>query len=252
MNKGIYFLALLLSGLLMTQCGSFRKVADTEPAQAIYPSESMAGLKGFEIICGASDTIKNVLISKAEALIDMEDNRYEAFVSIYAVKDSLIYLSAVNSGFEIIRASVDHDTIRVIDRINKVVYSSPVRKRLGYQNPVNFADVQNLISRYYLCDDLYFAQELNFSDLGFQFNDPFIKKSILLNRKTLLMDKFEFVHMETGKYFMGERETDGFKIYSNFMVNEIEIFARGGVVSFNQELEVKMDVNRRKYAFMNF
>ncbi len=67
---------------------------------------------------------------KAESLIITEDERYEATVTIYAVKDSLIYMSAVNSGFEILRATVEPDTIRVIDRLNKVVYQTPVKKGL--------------------------------------------------------------------------------------------------------------------------
>ena len=78
-----------------------------------------------------------ILISKAEALFISDDERYEALVSIYAIRDSLIYMSAVNSGFEIIRASVDKDSIMVID--GSIRWFTPlVKKRLGYQNPVNF------------------------------------------------------------------------------------------------------------------
>ncbi len=51
---------------------------------------------------------------------------------------------------------------------------------------------------------------------------------------------------------MGERSDGGFKIYSNFMVNEFEVLAKGGTLSYNESIEVKMDMNRRKYTFVNF
>jgi hypothetical protein len=241
-----------MMAVLLTQCGIFRKVAEPGQEPVAKDSSKLVGMEGLMVICKANDTISSVLIRKAEALFINSDQRYEALVSIYAIKDSLIYISAVNSGFEIIRAAVDRDSIRVIDRINKIVYSSAVKKRLGYQNPINFSDVQNLVSTYYLCDNMNEARELNFFQLEFHFNEPGIKKSIQLDRETLIMDKFEFVNTETGKYFMGERSAKDFKIYSNFMINEVEIDANGGEVSYNQSVEVKMEVNRRKYSFVNF
>ena len=66
------------------------------------------------------------------------------------------------------------------------------------------------------------------------------------------MDKFEFFHSETRKYFMGERSEEGFTIFSNFMVDEFKIISKGGTVTYNEAVEIKMDVNRRKYTFVNF
>jgi hypothetical protein len=48
---------------------------------------------------------------------------------------------------------------------------------------------------------------------------------------------------------MGERLEDSFKIYSNFMITDVEIIARGGERTFNKEVKVKMEVNPRKYSF---
>lgn len=236
----------------MSQCGVFRGVPEHDPVPGSGKGTAMVGMEGLRLLCEASDTINSVLISKAESLFITDDKRYEALVSIYALKDSLIYMSAVNSGFEIIRVLVDKDTIRVIDRINKIVYSSAIKKKLGHQNPVNFSDLQNLVSRYYLCDDMNAARELNFNHIGFYFTEPYLNKSIILGRETLMMDKFEFVHTETNKYFLGERGVDDFSIYSNFMVNEFEIVSKGGSVSYNQKVDVKMKVNRRKYTFVSF
>lgn len=252
MNRKVNIPILFVLVLFLTQCGVFRGLTKPETEAVADDTEALVGLNGLRVICLGQDTVRSVVIRKAETLFITSDQRYEGLVTIYAVKDSLIYLSAVNSGFEILRAAVTTDTIRVIDRINKVVYSSAVKKKLGHQNPINFYDIQNLVSRYYLCDNIDDASELNFFDIGFYFNEPGIKKSILFDREGLNMHKFEFVNTETGKYFMGERGTDDFKIYSNFMINDFEIVAKGGEVSYNQIVEVKMEVNRRKYTFLNF
>lgn len=114
---------LLVCAFFLTQCRAYKEVVETE-------APNMVGLVGLKEACLPADTVHSVLIHKAESLIITEDERYEATVTIYAVKDSLIYMSAVNSGFEILRATVEPDTIRVIDRLNKVVYQTPVKKGL--------------------------------------------------------------------------------------------------------------------------
>jgi hypothetical protein len=48
---------------------------------------------------------------------------------------------------------------------------------------------------------------------------------------------------------MGEREKDSFRIYSNFMITEFEIVARGGEITYNRDIKIKMDVNPRRYTF---
>lgn len=252
MSRFVHIIWFVIAIVVLTQCGVKRKVASDSPPPVEERPAAGVGLAGFTEICGDNDTIKSILISKAEALFISNDERYEAQVSIYSIRDSLIYMSVVNSGFELIRATVDMDSIMVIDRLNKIVYISPVRKRMGFQNPVNFSDIQNLVSRYYLCDEIDVAREIDFTQVGFLFNDARIKKSIILNRESLEMDRFEFVHSETKRYFMGERTEEGFSIYSNFMVNDFEVQAKKGALLYNQAIDVKMKVNRRKYSFVNF
>lgn len=256
MNRVENVLILVVLVLFFTQCGVFRGVTkpETEPETEAIADDftGLVGMAGLEEMCRGRDTISSIVIRKAEALFITSEQRYEAVVSIYSIKDSLIYMSAVNSGFEIIRATISMDSIKVIDRINKIVYNSVVKKKFGHQNPINFNDVQNLISRYYLCDNIDDARELNFSHIDFHFDEPGIKKNILLEREGLNMHKFEFVSTKTGKYFMGEKGGDDFRIYSNFIINDFEISAKGGEVSYNQIVEVKMDVNKRKYSFVNY
>jgi hypothetical protein len=240
-RKGVLILFL---ALLMIQCRAYRYTFAPEAPAPL-------GMEGLHSICVSSDTIHSITISKAEALISTDEERYETQVTLYAIRDSLISLSAVNNGFEVLRAAADPDTIRVIDRLNKVVYRTPVKRRFGHQNPVNFEDVQNLVLLYNLCDDLECAKEVDLLHVIFNYSDEKIKKQISLDRNTLKMDRFEFYHMETGKYIMGERSGESLRIYSNFMITEFEIMATGGEIIFNQEIPVKMNVNPRRYTLID-
>jgi len=237
---------LFLAVAAMPGCKAYKAVV--KPDIDIPAAMGMAGMR---LNCAQADTVNNILISKAESLIQVDDQRYESLVTVFAVKDSLVYLSAANSGFEILRATMDTDTIRVIDRINKVVYISPVVRRFGYSHPVDFNDVQNLISLYYLCDEIDRAFEPGFDHLVFDLSEPFIKKQIFLDRESLKMDKFEFYHAQTNKYIMGERSEKGIRILSNFMISGLEVNAWGGTVLYNQDIQIKMDVNPRRYTTVN-
>lgn len=240
----MFFLVAFVVVAALSGCKALRQVTMPD----IPKPEGMEGMRQH---CVRADTIGNILISKAESVIEVDDERYEAFVTVFAVKDSVVYLSAANSGFEILRATMDNDSIRVIDRINKVLYISPVKRRFGYSHPVDFNDVQNLVSTYFLCDELENVFEPGFDHLVFDLGEPFIKKQVFLNRKSLKMDKFEFYHARTNKYLMGERVENGMRIFSNFMISGLEVTAWGGTVMYNQDVKIKMDVNPRRYTIVN-
>ena len=233
---------LLFTLLLLNECGTLKKSTKPEVPE-------LGGMEGMLQICEECDTIQNILIKKAEAILTYDDERYEVNLTLYSKRDSIIYLSAVNSGYEILRASVKHDSIKVIDRLNKIVYSAPLERRFGYQYPVSFRDLQNLIANYYLCDDMLFAKDDQQYSVAYDFDENYIKKRIILSRMGLEMKIFEFYHQKTDRYLMGERLEDSFKIYSNFMITDVEIIARGGERSYNKEVKVKMEVNPKKYSF---
>lgn len=241
MNRSLWFIALFM-GLALFQCRAVKELQ--KPVV-----HEIKGMEGLEVQCAAVDTIQSFVISKAEAILIFDDERYEVTLTLYSVKDSIIYLSAVNSGYEMLRASVMHDSIKVINRLNRIVYRAPLERRFGYQYPVNFRDLQNLISRYYLCDDLGIARDDMEQQVHFEFDEEYVKKRIYLDRDRLQLDKFEFYHQRTDAYLMGERVENGFKVYSNFMITEFEIVARGGTLTYNREIEIQMDVNPRKYTF---
>ncbi len=241
MNRRHILLSVCVA-LMLHQCGVIREISRPE-------APVMAGMEGMMQKCMAKDTLHSLLISKSEAILLFNEERYEVTVSLYAVKDSILYLSAVNSGFEMIRASVKQDSIKVIDRLNKIVYATPLTRRFGYQHPVNFKDLQHIVCGYFLCYDLDKARDDMDNHLQFDFDEPLIKKRISLDRNRLLMDTFEFYHQRTNNYLMGERMEDGFRIYSNFIISDFEIIARGGTVTYNRQVEIKMDVNPRRYTF---
>ncbi|MCK5136861.1 MAG: DUF4292 domain-containing protein [Bacteroidales bacterium] len=236
-------LILVLAGIVLQQC---RVVRELQQSGASTPT----GMEGLRQVCMAQDTIQSILISKAEAILVFDDERYEVTITLFSKKDSIIYISAVNSGFEILRASVEPDSIKVIDRIHRIVYRTPLYKRFGYQHPVNFRDLQNVISRYSLCDDMEQARDDYGENLSFEFDENYIKKRIFLDRTDLRMNKFEFYHSRTNEYLMGERTEGGYKTYSNFIIKDFEIITSGGVIKYNQERKVRMDVNHKKYSFV--
>ena len=243
MNNRITYLLLLVM-VSLSQCKVYQDVVSPDAV-------ALSGIAGLEETCIALDTIQSVRISKANALISTEEERYETEVTIYAVKDSFIYMSAANSGFEILRAYVDRDSIMVIDRLNKFVYRTPMKRRFGYSHPVDFSDLQHLISRYFICDNLERASETGQSHIEFDFDESHIRKRMSLDRLTFKLMMFEFLHTKTHKYIMGESTPEGFKIVSNFMISEFEILANQGEVSYNQDVEIKMRVNPRRYSVVN-
>lgn len=233
---------LLLGFLLLSECGVIKEAINTG-------QPGLPGMEGLVESCSGSDSISSVLIKKAEAILIYDKERYEVNLTLYSKRDSIIYLSAVNSGFEILRASVKEDSIKVIDRMNKIVYRAPLKRRFGYQYPVDFDDLQNLIARSYLCDDLHLGRDDKQNSIIFEFDEDYIKKRILLDRVSQDIKIFEFYHQKTDQYIMGEKQEDSFKIFSNFMISDIEIVASGGERSINREIKIKTEVNPRKYTF---
>ena len=237
-----HWILLLFALFFLSECGVMKEALKPEAPE-------LQGMEGLTQFCDGSDSVQNILIKKAEAILTYDSERYEANLTLYAKRDSIIYLSAVSSGYEILRASVMHDSIKVIDRINKIVYSAPLQRRFGYQYPVSFNDLQNLICTCYLCDDMQLGRDDQQNNIVFEFDEDYIKKRIILNRADLDMHIFEFYHQKTDRYLMGERMENSFKIYSNFMITDIEIIASGGERTINRDIKIKMEVNPRKYTF---
>lgn len=209
------------------------------------------GLEGYNELCQRRDTIRSVSISKADAIVTFQGDRYETSISLYHLFDSIIFITAVNSGYEIFRGSVDRDTIRIIDRINKTVYLSPMHKRFGYQHPVNFQDLESLTSIFGCCNRMEYAHEISDDEILFDKSEDFITKKIYLDNELFYLKKFEFLHTRTNEYIVGEKlDHDSFRFFSNFLINDFEIKASGGELFYNRPVEVNMEVNRKRYSFI--
>jgi hypothetical protein len=133
--------------------------------------------------------------------------------------------------------------------LNRIVYRTPLKKRFGHQHPVSFKDLQNLVSAYFLCDDIRMARVGSGTFFYFEFDEDPIRKRITMKEVDMIMEKFEFFHEITGEYLMGERTEMGFRIYSNFIIGHLEVIARGGTVTYNREVKADFNVNRKRYTF---
>lgn len=241
MNRKL-ILVLIVTLFFLPQC----KVVKEAQRQTV---PVLLGVEGLKQQCVSLDTVQTLLIKKAEAILMFDDERYEVSVTLFSKRDSIIYLSAVNSGYEIIRASVDMDSIKIIDRLNRIVYRTALKRQFGYQYPVSFKDLQKLIGRFYLCDDLGIAIDDMEKLVKFELDENYIKKRIHIDRNNFRLKMFEFYHQKTDQYLMGENIDGVLKVYSNFMVTGFEMHAHGGTLVYNQEIPVKMEVNTRKYTF---
>jgi len=243
-KTGITVLILVISVIAVSSCKVTRKVSG-------FPVPETTGIAGMMERCSSFDTIRSMMIGKSEAILLFQGERYEVTLTLFSEKDSVIYLTAVSSGFEVLRARADKDTAIVIDRMNRVVYRMPFRKMFGYQHPVNFQDLENLVHGVYLCDNMDKATETGEGNILFEFDEQWIRKRVLISGERADIEKFEFFHDKTGEYLMGEKTDEGDRIYSNFVVGEFEIRAGRGERTFNSALEVNMDVNHRKYTFID-
>jgi len=256
----IFFLAVLLG---MTQCAVLRKTGkDSERGKETITGQPESGARWeedertrergaiWDQVCAAQDTIRNIMIHKSDATISYQGDNYEVTLTLFAVKDSIIYISAVYTGFEIMRASVEKDSIKVIDRMNRILYRTPLSKDFGYQHPVNYRDLQCVVSKYFLCRESSRIGGQTGKQITYDFDEDLIKKRIVVESEDLGLNTFQFHHQRTNEYVMGEKTGEGIRIYSNFMIGTMEVQARGGTTTYNQDVDVRMDVNPDKYTFI--
>jgi len=242
MNKFLILIILLLSFSLQ-QC----KIVSVLGGES---EKGKPGITGYMDLCLKADTIRTVTISKAEAIITFQGERYEAKLTLYHQLDSFIYISAVSSGYEVFRGTIDEDSIKFIDRVNKIVYHSPMRKRFGYQHPVSFNNLENLTSIFGVCQLLSEAQDYSDDYILFDTSEEFNNKKIYIDRQNFKLEKFEFLNTRSNEYIFGEKtETGTFLFSSNFILNDFEVKASGGEIVYNRNISINMEVNRRKYSF---
>jgi len=249
----LLFLAVSLQYCKVTKPVITEEQVRQEISEKPEKTGKIMGIPGYTEKCLGIDTINSITISKADAVITYQGDRYTARLTLYHKFDSIIYISAVSSGFEVFRGSVDKDTIRVIDRMNKVVYQTPLKKNFGYQHPVQFENLENLTSTYGCCNLMHKAKEYMNQSILFDLSEDFNNKKIYLDRQNFKLKKFEFINTRSGDYIIGNLEKDGsFIFYSNVIIGEFELKATGGEVIYNKQIAVDMNVNKRKYNYIDF
>ncbi|MEZ5070039.1 MAG: DUF4292 domain-containing protein [Bacteroidales bacterium] len=231
----------LYLSLSFWQCKPLRQV--TEPVRDSISAEEMWAHR-----CREADTIRSLIVRDIPAMLEAEGERYEVELQLRAVRDSFLYISGVSSGYEILRAYLDLDSIRVIDRINKVVYHAAYRKHFGYGFPVNFWDIQRLIDAHYLCGWVDERAVLEGAELKVNLTEELTIKEIRLDSKVMELSGFVFRHLRTGEFLIGERRGGGFFVASNFLLGDVTMSLGAGSRSYNDSFDVRMNVNERKYT----
>lgn len=201
--------------------------------------------------CDTITNFKSLSIKNIEAKIELEEEKYDAKVSVYYVPDSILFLSAVNTGFEIVRIGITKDSTVYINRIDKIVVIIKEREN-GYGTPLNFNDIQLLINKLKLCQK---ATNFVKTDEGVLLDRSIqdIAKKIYLNSEVFALEKFEFFHKKTGEYVVGEKlAKNEFLVYANFIVDDLTISTTGGDLERNKMQDVNLNFNTRKYSVLYY
>ncbi|ALW84547.1 hypothetical protein AUC43_05280 [Hymenobacter sedentarius] len=141
MNKLTLLLAL---GLLLGSC--HRKAVPTTSANGPGTSVSVA-----EPSVRATNTTFTFLNAKGKAQINMKGQKQGANVTLRMRRDSIIWISAGLVGVEGVRAVLTHDSVRVLNKLEKTYFSGGYDYLSKLLNvPVSFAQMQALLLGDYL------------------------------------------------------------------------------------------------------
>ena len=197
--------------------------------------------------CDSVPDTRRLLIKKSSARMEWEGEMYEARLSLYYHEDSILFISAVNTGFEIIRAAITPDSIAVINRLDKLVY---IYKGKGFydSSPAHIQDVSAIFNPSELCREAD-IQNLSRPPVRIDQSEGDIRKIIEYRKDDFALERFEFFHKKTYAYIMGERtEGDAFTIFVNYIIKDLVIYAEGGRILRGEMVSVNMDYNKARYT----
>lgn len=233
-------ICILLISIFVAGCFPLRKSVDSPE---LAENEQI-----IDSLCAEQFSFQSIYMNKIKATLHLDGERYDARISLYYIPDSIIFLTAANTGFEILRAAVTSDSIILINRIDKLVYVYK-EKELGYAPPVRFEDLEYLLNRSKMCNGLN-RKEKEKRDLTLDFSSQDIKKQISYSGKALKINGFEFFHKKTGEYIVGEANSDTLSVFSNYIVKDVEIEAVAGELTMDKEMQVDLSFNRNKYTIL--
>ncbi|MBD2770079.1 DUF4292 domain-containing protein [Hymenobacter sp. BT664] len=150
MNKLTLLLAL---GLLLGSCHR-KAVPTTTSANGPGTSVSMPGFKRLEPALPSMRAVNTTFIflnAKGKAQINLKGNKQGANLALRVRRDSIIWVSASLVGVEGVRAVLTHDSVRVLNRLEKTYFSGDYKYLSKLLNvPVSFAQMQALLLGDYL------------------------------------------------------------------------------------------------------
>jgi hypothetical protein len=190
-------------------------------------------------------------MSRISADFIIGENSYNSKLALYYVPDSLIFISAVNAGFEIVRIGITRDSAVFINRIDKLVY---IYKSGENENPppIEFRDLEYLVNKHVVCA----FKGVEFKTDGEVVVDRSlrdVRKVINYSDSDLSLRRFEFFQKKTGEYIMGERAINQrLIIFSNYLVGDLQIEAYGGQFELNRMINADMSFNKKKYNTIYF
>lgn len=203
----------------------------------------------MDIFCERLENYNSLFINKAKASVTLDEEVYDARISLYYIPDSLIFLTAANTGFEIIRAAITKDSTIFINRIDKLVYIYKDNE-LGYKGPVNFTDLEFLLNKGKICEKKEFLKNTK-ENIQLDLSAGYINKSLTYSGKSLTVNRFEFFHTKTSEYIVGEiSKADTLSVFSNYIFNDLEIKATGGEIEYNRDIPINLSFNRNKYTIL--
>lgn len=197
-------------------------------------------------LCDSVFNFKTLYISRIDANIEIGEENYDAKLMLYYIPDSILFLSVVSTGFEIVRVGVVPDSTIYINRIDKMVYIYR-HSDTGFESPIRFYDIELLLNKSKQCS---FSKKMVDRNLNILIDNSVqdIKKQLIISGVSLKLDKFEFFQKKTAEYIVGERTNDmEFTIYSNFFVDDVVLRTSGGVIEYDKKIDIDLSFNRNKY-----
>ncbi len=225
--------------LLLISCSTQRKMNRIEDDKPLIAHN-------WETVCDTMRTYKSIYFSKINARILLDEEEYNAKVSLYYLPDSVFLVSAVNSGFEIVRIGVFKDSMVFINRLEKKVYLFK-KSDFGFQPPVTFKDIEYLVNKKLVCKE---GNAIVVGDSAVIVNRSVrnVLREIEYSSSDLALRRFEFFHKKTGEYVVGDQTmVNSLKILSNFFVGYFVIEGEGGEIEYDRDIGIELSINRRKY-----
>lgn len=241
MNKYIIVITVIFS-IVGFSCGTGKRLSTLDLQDHELPNDTLTP-------CSNLDTYVSLYVSGITAKLDLNDNKYDARVSMFYLPDSVLLISAVNTGFELVRIKVMKDSTVYVNRHDRLVYVLKTESK-GYLPPINFTDIEMLINMSMRCDayeDVLIEKDRFVYDRSVKD----IAKKIWVDKENLSVNGFEFFQKKTGEYLVGKRiEDESYKVYANFIVDDLSVLLDKGKVEFNREIPLDLGVNTDKYSII--